>query len=360
VSHSTAPRWARFLASDLSKCDVVLDVKILPNRMRVKYITNIIETYHFNKLRQYLRKPAATFYLDQSEAILRQIIPLTPVYEANPLSDEPTRIKCHAKINKNEFQSASFIEKRVAVHSLINHVIKHLSEPYDYLHNVLEKSYNNTIKCNRNKFISKNTFNFFPSPVRDPYWRRLIEYYFICDKVANKWSLYVAARQMIRKNNCVYSTGEILRRSQWVEQHRMFNPIAYAVVLDSLSLNGSVIDLHPDRGHKAIACAMLGLTYITPKTDVIDRALQRGLLNLTGLDHHYLSTTDKASLLICDHNFKRLSISDAKEHAHLANNMLAFVHSNDRLNAVAKYNPHHSLKVRVKPTRQKPDYLLVW
>ena len=352
------PLWAKLLACQLTEqTDIVFNIQINNCAIVVFYQTGICESYYFVR--------------PERDTILRMknnyhVIPdMTPIGKPITIYEDfefAENEQYHYIINRGDYNSGSFLDKRLALQRLAYKLFATRSVPDCYPQSVLNGSLDKIRASDTSVFLTDNGFNLFPISYLDTSWRPLIEHFYNVNADLNYHKLWNGLSYVSRDKRIPIRSSDARKRAAWMSGKRIFNPLSYTCILSALEVE-SVIDLHPDIGHKAIACALLGIRYIAPETPKVRYALDRGLAEFSGLRYEPLGD-QTADLLISDDNFVSFSLPQDKGLLGRCKRMLAFCPRSSRSESTAKYTPTSTYKIFTNPITAKTlrdcNYLLVW
>jgi hypothetical protein len=301
------------------------------------------------------------FYITSDMAEIGQQIPIYDDHRIDPLELS----SYHKVINRKQFKNASFIDRRLAIQRMFLEVLRTRDHPDHYPEDILRQSYHLLTKHSLNTFLSKGGVRFSTSIIRQMTlaWRRLIEHFFKPSSGLTKGMLWRGINIVCNQVFTPISVARIRWKATKQLSVGIYNPLAYAALLQRLQVKGNVIDLNPGFGHKAIACALLGLRYITPACPEMARAVELGILDMIGLDYQILDD-QQADLLISDDNFHRFVLPTDRELLRRAKKMVAFAPGVDKIALVHKYKPTSLIKIFCKfklvAGKISPDFVMVW
>lgn len=357
------PLWVKLLASKLAIQEIVANIRVLRDRMRVTYTTNITEIYRFQPRIYRAGKPRKVFFITEENSIFGDPISIYHPYEINPLDkQEQYNLEHHIKVERADVNDRTLLDQRLLANRVLQRLIDTRDRPNYYPIKSLRDDYERINKMKISKFITKDAFNFYPRISRNTSWRRIVEHYFDIDRSFSIPLYWHAINDVISKKTVQFTTDEIIKRVGWIRNKTIFNPVAYVAILKRFHATDGVIDLHPSMGHKAIACAMAGLKYIAPPCPELDNAFNRGLIQFTGLHYEPLDK-QSASVLISDNNFRGFDISQTAPYLDRVKHMIAFAKGDDRSEAQAKCKPESVTKVFTTgagKSLRKPNYLFFW
>jgi hypothetical protein len=271
----------------------------------------------------------------------------------------------HKAINRKQFKAGSFIDRRLAIQRMFREVLRTKDQPDRYPEDVIRQSYHILTKHSLDRFTLNGGIHFYASLGRQTTlaWRRLIEHFFNPSGYLTKNLLWYGANVVYNQVYTPITVAQIRWKAAKQASIGIHNSLAYAALLQRLQIEGSVIDLNPGLGHKAIACALLGLRYITPACPAITRAIELGIQDVTGLDHQVLDD-QQAELLISDDNFHKFIIPTDRELLRRTKKMLAFAPGADKIALTHKFKPTSIIKIFCKPKlvsgKISSDFVMVW
>ena len=272
----------------------------------------------------------------------------------------------HKAINRKQFRAGTFIDRRLAIQRMFREVLRTKDKPDKYPEDVIRQSYHTLTKFSiDDRFMMQGGVNFHASLGRQITlaWRRLIEHFFNPSECLTRNLLWLGAILVYNQVYAPITVSQIRWKAIKLANIGVHNPLAYVALLRLLQIKGSVIDLNPGFGHKAIACALLGLRYITPACPVMTRAVELGIREITGLDYQVLDH-QQAELLISDSNFQKFVTPTDRDLLRRAKKMLAFAPYSDKIVLSHTFKPTSIIKIfcKIKLVAGKisPDFLMVW
>lgn len=322
-------------------------------RIEVDFKTGIKEIFHCDGKDHRITAHSFSVY---PTSLLDSPVPIYQQYESRPFSDDEQLSAHHQVIHRADWTKHTIPEQRISYHKFLAKLIetKDFEDHYPFTQ---RKS--DLLAVRRDKperYMRRGSFYLYPAGtnINTP-WRRLVEHFFQIIPSLTEEALDKALTKVCKKKIIDINTYEVRKRAAYC---RAYNPTSYRAILERLSVKGPVIDLHPDIGHKAIACAMLGIKYICPKTEKFMQAVDKGFVNEIGLDHEWL-TDQKAHTIISDNNFAGLDIEQALPMADRCNMLIACSNTDERIGATESYSPSRTYVVR-KSRYRPPAFLLVW
>lgn len=323
--------------------------------MRVHYTDGMHEKYYFDH--PLPRRYRFWYVLQAEDSFLRTIPKIWGEFETDPLNPKHQN---HFVVKREDLNKASFIERRVLYHTLVKRFMdfEHLRSEYptSILENDLDKLKNTpTIR-----YIKNGSFMIFPLSGKPMPGMRVLEHYFDYLTTFQKSNLLCAMNFIYRHRKIMnLTTDAILRRVRWYKSHTMYHAAGYAAILQRLKIDGPVIDMHPELGHKALACWKLGLPYCPVKNDAFEVALERGFGDLTGLEILDPNEIDRAAIVLSDHNFTQHTLD--LTYANKAKHLLAFVKFEEREDLPIKAAKMFKfVKSKIDHHKKEHDYLAFW
>jgi hypothetical protein len=277
----------------------------------------------------------------------------------------------HIIIPRKQWQEASFIEQRLAVHEFARQIVTRGWIWPSYPDHVITEELQRLQNLNQAKYMLKGgIFNAFPPyGIYPPPGRRLLEHFFdiseLWDIVSSpRWTL-VCLNALTKKKKIPYHTHNFFRiTTEVMPQYSKQTPTTqdpglYAILFKRLGIRGRVLDLSPNQGSRALGCALSGLVYSTEQNDKMDTAIDRGFCEFTGLRYEQHDGSP-ADLVILDNDLRDCSIQRALSYAKQAKKIMVFVPRSKKNEYIAKYKPASVISIKAKLYRQTPDFYFIW
>jgi len=277
--------------------------------------------------------------------------------------------KAHIIIPTKQWEKSTFIEQRLAVHEFARQITRRGWIWPTYPDSVIERELKRIQKANPAKYMNKGVFTIFPPYGRyPPPGRRLLEHFFDLSELwevlsSPRWTM-IGLNQLTKKK-VVYDTHNFFR-AMMVHMPTfskkvpvVTDPGFYSVLFKRLGIRGRVLDLSPNHGSRALACAINGLVYSTEPNVKIDLAINRGFSDFTGLKYEQHDGSP-ADLVILDNDLRDCSIRHALTYAKQARRIIVFVPQHKKFALAAKYKPESMIPVKSKIYIKTPDYLFLW
>lgn len=359
-----APFWIKLAASELVRQKLVVDARLHSSYLAVSYKSGLTDKYYFSG------KPPSSrlsFKVEEDQMKIGCAIPIERTYETD-LLDKSEQIGCahHLHIDKKHLQAGSLLDARLALHRFIAILSRSKPELDQYPVRDVRRWIGILRKFNYSRMITADAFNFYRQiSLRVP-WRQVLWQFFpprLNYKPKEMMIILMNAVGGVPAVNTTTLNRILLRRAAG----HILNPLTYCAILERLGGRAGVIDLHPERGYKAIACGLLGLPYFYRQCEEIQVARDREIKEILGLNCEPL-TGQKADLLLSDAHFEQFDIDQADSYLGRVHTMVAYVPRADRLRLMAKYKPTQVVKVlcryrqgrQFKETAEQPDFLFLW
>lgn len=358
------PFWIKLAASELVRYKLVSSASIHSTHLVVHYKSGLRDKYYF------AGKPSQStlsFKIEEADLKIGNSIPIQRTYEIDPLDEsEQTGCAHHLHMDKKYFRAGSFIDGRLAIHRFVALLLRSQPALDQYPERDVRKWADSLRKFNYSRMITKDAFNFYRQMSAHVPWRQVLWQFFPPSLSYRPWKVANILNDAIDGLPAL-NTTMVNKRLLRDVAGSILNPLAYCAILDRLKVRKAVIDLHPERGYKAIACGLLGIHYIYKECKEMVRARERKIREVLGLTCELLNG-QKADIILSDAHFERFDIEGTTPYLHHVNSMVAYAPRADRLELTAKYKPARVVKVlcrykqgrQFKETAEDPDFLLIW
>lgn len=300
--------WVNDLVNKLVGSGKVQSYRVWPDRLAVRYTNSTIERYWLLPT----EPPTRYIRLNRSDAVLKSVPPVLSVFEPDLFTGEqPYR---YYSIPQKAYEAATQIERTLALLELTDRTVATGYQgrlPARFLERDMEralaydidqqeragdivfraKSFRRCGDIIAHHFMSLGRDD--PPTGRFPYGSKLCSPRFVyrAFRRLERTGCKLTSRNLMALLSADYRTGP----------HVYFFG-GYAALFRRLGVAGSVLDLHPDTGAKALACARLGLRYLTLHDRYFDAALHDGYEGVTRLDHDWLRDGERADWVVSDSN----------------------------------------------------------
>jgi transcriptional regulator with XRE-family HTH domain len=375
-SHNQVQLWVRKLFDQLTKQPIVNKVFLRSDHIHVRFKNYFWETYYVQEWPANKRRPKLSYIIDSQQALIENVPQVLSEYENESFEDVYDKNgiiqKPHIIINRDQFEQASLLEQRLALHEFCRQITQRGWIWPEHPEHILQAEYEKMLQFKESKYIVNGIFSIFANNGMKPApGRRIIEHFFdisefadvfrsprlvmkILNELASRSDLKLNTHNMLR----IFSCGE----GRLPGNHRlfrMFDPVAYSVIFKRLGINGSILDISPGYGNRAIAAAINQLKYYTMPDDRFNKALSKGFAEFCGLDYTPWEQ-NQVDLLIYDNNFDTPNMSVINDYMSFAKRMIIFVPNRLKVEYQAKYKPESVIKLKTKWFQRSPDYLFLW
>ena len=366
VDNMPVPFWIKLAASELLRYKLVSRARLHQHYLIVRYKSGLTDKYYFKGAP--LNTWPLSFRVREPDLKIGPEIPIQKAYELDPLNPaEQAGCAHHFYLDKKALLAGSFIDRRLAIHRFVAKLARAHLTLDQYPDRKVREWVADLREFNYSTMITSDAFNFYRQlSVRVP-WRQVLWQFFppVLDHRPVRMATVLA--QGLERPAQPLDTATVIRGLLRWTGGRILNPLAHCAVLDRLGTPEAVIDLHPEKGYKAIACGLLGIHYIYRPCDAMDLALDRGITEVLGLSCEPLAD-QRADLLLSDGNFERFDIGGTTPYLDRVNTMVAYVPRADRLRLMAKHEPTRVVKVlcryvqgrRFKQRAEDPDFMFIW
>lgn len=370
--HIKPKLWVRKFVSDLEKLDIVNKVFLRSDHVHVRYKDYFWETYYLSKPIEGKRRPPLSYFIKREDTFLCNIPKIVPKYETKLGETKSLSDTAHLMVNRRDLKQCSFMEKRIAAHEFCRLITQRGWIWPEHPKSVLDGEWADLKNYVHAKYIIDDYFTVFAKGGKNPApGRKLIEHYF---DISQYSSVFKSPRlvmrminELIDRHDLTFDTHNLLRifscgavnMPAAYPRFRLFDPAAYASIFKRLGIKGSILDIKPGFGNRALAAAINDLEYYTVADNRFKQALSKGLLNNTGLNYSEWAG-QVVNTMVYDNNFDTPDMELAMKFAKYAKRMIVFVPHGYRYEFQSKYNPESVLKIKTKWFQKSPDFLFIW
>lgn len=306
------PLWVKIAASNLVNVPEIATLKVTDHILEATYITGITEGYRFSIGGKDYPNDHPVL---KDDLIVTGKATLQKQFGGYDFAAQRSLYDYHLRLPRRQMLQWSFIDRRIAIHRF-GHILGQ-GGVHEYPPQELAKMINRIQEADVSK-ISTPRMTY-------AYYHRLWMNYFCPNRnVSTRKCVRIIDRLQSRTCRKFVDSSRVLsvalRRQRRL---RLCSPTYYIKLFSSLGVE-RVLDLHPQTGIKAIACAVLGIEYSAPATEEMDNALNRGIVEDFGLKYEPYTTSSSYDLLIADNNFIDYQVAAAKPYAKQAKRLLAY------------------------------------
>jgi len=359
------PLWFKTLADKLQEhSDIVDNVKLHTQGMTVHYKTKVLELYFdtINNRRPYSKNTDRIFRLTAENSRLDKQIPIHYRYPVN-FGDLNYN---HLIINRSDWNNASLIEQRMALHRF---QLKQRDEGcniFEYPVDEIEKCLQYFMVTNPNKYVKNNIFNLYAGATKS--WPIIFTYFNLRPELSGifrlPWQfLRILNKVANNKKNINITTEAFLRCGCTKRGIKAYSPIGYRAIFEKLGLRkgGVLFDLQPGMGHKAIACSLIGASYRTrPHNKRFNNANVYGDLDRRlGLDWDW-HRGEKVDMVFADNDFRLVNVEYALDtYSNIAKRIVCYVKADLKDEYEKKFKPRSIIGIHAT-CMQELSYLFIW
>jgi len=364
AKRKTVTIWPRELLHKLNDQPIVRKCYVRDDHIHVRFMNYFWETYYLNKpaTNKANARIPRSYGITRKEAKLESVPPVIQQYE----SDFDRSYPAHIVIPRDKWDAASFIEQRLAVHEFARQMTQRGWIDPNYPQHIIDAEWDKLKNINSARYLRKSTFTAFPCiGTQAPPGRRLVENYFDFNEL---WDVIRSPRWTMNTLNSLTSKKlqidtHNFYRTMMAEirkpMPRMVDPGLYIVLFKRLGITGKILDLTPNHGSRAVASAINGITYCTLPNEKVQKAINKGLCEQTGLNYEEYDD-GKVDLVMIDNDLRECDIELAMEYASKAKRIMAFVPRNKKSIIASKYKPSSIIQIKARFFRKTPDFLFIW
>lgn len=378
VHHHEPAIWKRKILHFLKQQGVVREAVSHRTNIFVIYKTGLKETYYYHKAHVYNsvgRRVSGRFYINRRSAACEKAPKVQQVYEPEDiLSENP--YSAHIMLDRKEFAAATFIEQRVAIQSFI-YALKGLQKSgklttLPHPPNILRNDLTALKYTSLAKFVKNGVFTFYPHKLIKIPGRQITEHYFGPGEFANVMhrprTIRALVDLVIKKPNLPITTSNVVRAIAKIActftKFREFGRFkyqtasTYAALIKTLGITGSVYDMIPGMGSRALACAILGLKYYTIPDLRFQMAAQNGFTDFINLDWK-IYDGHTVDLVIYDNQHYEPDMEVVMKHAKHARRIVV-VCTPEHFAKVEKYRPVRIYRIKTVLYHNDYNYVCIW
>lgn len=366
--------WVKQLYHDLQQQPIVSKVFLRSDHIHVRFKDYFWESYYFDG-KSTIKRPIWSYFVTPEDSMIKCVPVVLPEHESDCLDtilDQDGLIKSpHLIISRHKLNASSFVEQRLAIHDFCRHVTQRGWIWPEHPIATLNRDLQQINRYNTIKYIKKDVYDIYAhlGCLSTP-GRKIIEHFFDLSDHANTFTsprlvikilniLLSKKRLKFNTHNMlrIYSSGAAFLPGNRT-QLRIFDPASYAVIFKRLRLSGSILDLTPGYGNKAIAAALAGLQYYTIPTIQFTKAIDKGFADFCKIDYAPWDNQN-VDLLLYDNQFMPPDMGIVDKYMDHAKRLMVYVPRHLKELYTHKLKPDLILQIRTR-SHQPPDYLFIW
>ncbi len=316
------PLWVKIAASKLVELPEIETLKITNHILEVQYVTGITEGYRFALGGKRFPREYPVLKEDLVATGKAKLHRLRGGYD---FAANRSLYDYHFRLRYKDMLKWSFIDRRIAIHRFGD--ILGQGGVNEYPQQELEKC-SQRLKETNGTTIPQWCYG---------YWHKLWMHYFCPNRNVPTKKCVRTIDRLLRKRGVVDSSIVLFVQLRRQKRIHVCHPTFYVWLFDKLGVR-RVLDLHPQTGSKALACAILGIEYAATPSEEMDHALNRGIIDEFGLKYEPYDKSAKYDLLLADDNFREYQLGVAKPYAHQAKRLVAYSSGRNK-DELLKHNP---------------------
>jgi len=350
--------WVKKLISDLKQHEIVRKVRIYEKCIAVKYKDYMWERYFFDHTDLSYFK---FFNIEPDDAILEKIPKPQIEYEDFFIGK---KYPAHITLNHREFKQSTFIERRIAIHEFVRAITRRGWMRLEFPEYVVRAELND-LRHNTRNYEFRGMYRAHPSGVKC-LGTKIMQHFFELEEIKRNFKSPFKVTTMVNnlaKHNIRINTSNLVRSLGFVSfsdvRFKIYDPSFYLLMFRDLKIKGPVLDLHPNRGHTAMACAVAGIKYITFPEPEFVKAIENGFADFMGLDYEFFDH-QKCELIINNDDFIETDLKDALQYARYGKRLVHYVERKNKGVVSKILKPSKILQIKSRIYRSNPDYLFVY
>jgi len=364
-NHKDSKIWIREVVHNLEQQDTVRKVFVREDHIHVRFMNYSWETYYFDRTKA--KNKTKSFVITKNNSKIKS--PPRIMLEYGSELDSGELYPAHITIHKDAWNNASFLEQRLSVHEFVRIINRRGYINPKYPEYVLNDEIASLNDIKINKILQNNAFQVYPrnGKVEIP-GNKIIMHFFgnykIWDSILKKPGLTIRCMNELINNKSKLSYHNLVKNSLYFtkgtpNRFKMLDLRAYITMFKNLGIKGTVLDLYPNYGHRAIACALLGIKYMANPTEAFQEAIDNGFAEFLGLDYEPYDGR-KVDMVIGDNDFREINICDTLRYAKNTKRILQFVKHTRRKSLQSEFKPERIIKIQTTFDKSPPDCYFVF
>jgi len=359
-------------AHKLKQIPIVNKVFIRESHVHVRFKNFFWESYYFDNrgLRQNGERLPFSYVVNYDDIVINKVPEVLPEYEYD-MAETTSPYAMHLIVSRQELNKATFIERRLALHEFVRQIISMTWEPTKYPESVLLDDKANLMEYDPSTYRVDGGYTVFQK--KQGHGKKIITHFFELNEhkmVLRSPRFATILASIMLKKRMPFNTTSLIRiiqsrltanSSAIINQYisvSIPDPVVYAVLLEDLRVRGTVFDLTPGFGNRAMACAMLGLKYTTIPTERFSKAMQNGFGEFIGLDYEEYHG-QKVDFLIYDENFGVPDMEKVQPYLGIAKQLLVFSPRSE-VPTLMELQPTAVINVKTKWLKKEPNHFFLW
>lgn len=341
--------WIKQFIYELEQLDIVRHAYYRPDHIHVRFRDYRWVSYYFKKM-PYQRKYSHN--ITKEDCRLSRIPAVVPQYES---ALGTSQYPAHITIRRDQWKKANMIERHIALHKFCDIITKRGWIWPCYPPQVLQKDLELARSIKESDYVTKKGFSIYGAHSIIPATCRKILYHYF--NPSEFWETLISPRKVMLLLTNLASRGaadqpihinthNLLRTAAKHQPLKIPDPMAYVCIFRRLQISGTILDLTPGHGSRAVAAALCGIRYMTAPNEKMQHALQAGIVDFLGLDYSEYDGS-VVDLTICDNDFTKTTAWDQLKLDN-TRNLLIFVKSEDKDEMLNKLRPKKIIPIRTE------------
>ena len=305
------PPHLRKLTAELNKHSTVHEAKLSLHEISVRYKNGLQERWVTNSDR-YKRDCCWIYDLPDDHGNPTDL-PIGKEFESNPLDDDHEEKQKYFALRSSEYLTSTFASRRIAVHRLIDRLIKEGWVDIKYSHNTLIRDFIKFRADNVSRF-DRGYVDVHGYGARTYHGLKILEHFvpwgnFGDEKsMVQAWkrpfNLYSAICHLIKiKHDITRSAiAKVLRVSAYGGGIRMYAPTLYKAIFSRFGIDGvTIADPNPGIGSKAMAAVSRQCDYYYGEGPFSESADE--ISKFVGVGFSRIEERDKFDVVLIDSNW---------------------------------------------------------
>jgi hypothetical protein len=357
--------WHRRFVAELLKQPIVSKVRQQVGSIHVRFYSYFWENYYTDKPPKRPKRPYIYFKVTSESTRIKRVPPVH--YEYGTDMEGKPYYPAHIAISRADFNKATFIEQRLAIHTFMREIVMRGWIWPSYPPEELAKDLEAIRNANPAKYMENGGFTAIPKPgPRNPPGRKLMLHYF---DTSIYWLSISHPRVLVRymnrmaKRQCDINFLNLLLRvganenSIWKYRipPRLPDPVCYHTLYKRLGFTGTILDVSCGFGNKAIAAAAAGLKYTTPDP-TFQAALDHGIEDILDYEPDVGQPVD---VVIYDESWKVPDMQKVLPYIERGKRLFVFC-PHQHQDIVLQYKPKSAIRFRTTFYNKTPNLLFYW
>lgn len=356
--------WVRKMIHNLENTEIVRKVHLRSNHVHVRFMNYFWESYFIDRSKE-ARKIPHSFPITKSDAKLTSVPATYTEYESDIRTQED--YPAHISIRKQDWKKASFLERRLALQEFTRIINRRGWIQPKYPRHIIEADFERIQKSVHSKFIKKCVFTAYPQYGNKEYpGLRIIEHFF---DLSELWWVFKSPKRTMKVLNRLMDSNSQINLHNTIRTAcftslikpniKLYDPGVFIWLFKRLNITGTVLDLYPNNGHHAMACAVAGLKYMTIPTEKFTSGIDNGFAEFIGLDYEPYDGR-KVDLVLSNNDFRTTDVNIAMEYANKTKNMIHFVKREKKHTEQLELKPSKIIPIITQIYCDTPDYLFLF